>query len=70
MNEANCSNSKEKIWLQIFKVPQGDNEWDYKWRKDTDAGTTNPGSILLFILNNYLRSNVKSSTVTSSSYLI
>ena len=44
MNEANyfifcCLNNKykslrEKSGVYIFKVPQGDDKWNSKWRKD------------------------------------
>ena len=43
INEANyfifrCSSSKKKIWcLYFLKVPQRDNEWNSKWRKDTEG---------------------------------
>ena len=42
MNEANyfifrCSSYKKKIRCYIFKAPQEDDEWNYKWRKDTDG---------------------------------
>lgn len=27
---------RRKSGVYIFKVPQRDNEWNYKWRKDTE----------------------------------
>ena len=48
MNEANyfiffCLSSKKiqssssSIWCYIFKVPQGDDKWKYKWKKNTEV---------------------------------
>ena len=42
MNESNCfifrySNFKRKSGVDIFKVPQGDNEWNSKWKKYTEG---------------------------------
>ena len=45
---------RRKSSVYIFKVPQGDDEWNYKWRKDTGAGKIHPGSILLLFLKNRL----------------
>ena len=28
---------RRKSGVFIFKVPQGDDEWNYKWRKDTEG---------------------------------
>ena len=42
MNEANyfifrCSSSRTKSGVYIFKIPQGDDEWNSKWRNDTEG---------------------------------
>ena len=42
MNESNCfifrySNFKRKFGVDIFKVPQGDDEWNSKWKKYTEG---------------------------------
>ena len=42
MNESNCfifrySNFKRKSGVDIFKIPQGDDEWNSKWKKYTEG---------------------------------
>ena len=42
MNEANyfifrCSSSRTKSGVYISKVPHRDDEWNSKWRKDTEG---------------------------------
>ena len=42
MNEANCfifrcSSSRRKSCVYIFKVLQGEDEWNSKWKKDTEG---------------------------------
>ena len=32
-----CSSSRRKIGVSVFKVPQGDDEWNSNWRKDTEG---------------------------------
>ena len=31
---------REKSGAYIFKVPQGHDEWNFKWRKDTKGGNS------------------------------
>ena len=42
MNDANffifrCSSSRRKSCVYIFKVLQGEDEWNSKWKKDTEG---------------------------------
>ena len=39
---------RRKSSVCIFKIPQGDDKWNYKWRKDTEG--ENPKNNIFFRL--------------------
>ena len=39
---------RRKSSVYVFKIPQGDDKWNYKWRKDTEG--ENPKNNIFFRL--------------------